>query len=51
MSARFIGDWLDGWLVIFVLDMKVFVFWVLLLEEKEIFSLCSTNKSQVLEMI
>ena len=49
MCARFIGDWLAGWLVVFMLDMKGFVFWVFLWEEKEIFWPCSNNKNQVSE--
>jgi hypothetical protein len=49
MSARFIDDWLADCLVVFMLDMKVFVFWVSLWEEKEIFSPFSNNNNQVSE--
>jgi len=49
MSARFIGDWLAGWLVVFMLDIKFFVSLVFLWEEKEIFSPCGNNKNQVSE--
>lgn len=49
MSARFIGDWLAAWIVVFMSDMNNFVFGVFQWEWKEIFFPYSDNKNQMFE--